>query len=75
MRAAKFEVKLWQERYAQDCRRFEPNPGLTRVARKFRSGRRMTGTAAAPSGKLVMRSPSSASVGGVRAVRCLVANQ
>ena len=65
MRAAKFEVKLWQERYAQDCRRFEPNPGLTRVARKFRSGRRMTGTAAAPSGKLVMRSPSSASVGGM----------
>ena len=55
MRAAKFEVKLWQERvvgyfeiqssplprsvtgrYAQDCRQFEPNPGLPRVARKFR---------------------------------------
>jgi hypothetical protein len=34
MRAAKFEVKLWQERYLQDCRRFEPNPGLT--SRKFR---------------------------------------
>jgi hypothetical protein len=65
MRAAKFEVKLWQERYAQDCRRFEPNPGLPRVARKFRSGRRMTGTAAAPSGKLVMRSASGARVGGM----------
>jgi hypothetical protein len=125
MRAGKFEVKLWQERYAQDCRRFEPNPGrrragrglptaeqawmtegirdrrtgsgstphepwrraypsqrpspstpanplptipttlhaLTRVARKFRSGRRMTGTPAAPSGKLVTPSPGSASVG------------
>jgi hypothetical protein len=35
MRAAKFEVKLWQERYAQDGRRFEPDPGRRMVGCKI----------------------------------------